>query len=102
MIPGALARSKFQVADRVGYTYSFQNSSPKILIIKSSEPKSEYEAEAGVDMKLGGKDHGKTSFYLKGEVKDKNGNYVKGKVSKEEGDDGYDCEMKAGKKKEMK
>ena len=47
-------------------------------------------------------DHGKSSTYFEGEVKDKSGNYAKGKVSKEAGDDGYDCEVKAGKEKKNK
>lgn len=75
-----------------------QNAHPKILIIKSDDS-TEYRGEAGVDIRLGGKDHGKSSFYFEGEVKDKDGNYAKGKVSKEKGDDGYDCEVRAGKEK---
>ncbi len=78
-----------------------QNSTPKILIIKSDDS-TEYKVEGGYKWKLGGKDHGKSSAYFEGEVKDKNGNYAKGKVSKENGDDGYDCEVKAGKEKKKK
>lgn len=78
-----------------------RNSTPKILIIKSDDS-TEYKVEGGVQWKLGGKDHGKSSSYLEGEVKDKNGNYAKGKVSKEKGGDGYDCEVKAGKEKKKK
>ena len=80
---------------------------PKILIIKDKSNKSsdrlpEYEVEVGGSMKLGGKDHGKFSGYIGGEVKDKNGNYAKGKISKEKGSDGYDCDVKAGKEKKKK
>lgn len=76
---------------------------PHILIIKNeSEGSTEYRAEMGVKWKLGGKDHGKSSGYVEGEVKDKHGNYAKGKVSKESGDDGYDCEVKGGKEKKNK
>lgn len=78
-----------------------QNSTPKILIIKSDDSK-EYKVEGGYSWRLGGKDHGKSSSYFEGEVKDKNGNYAKGRVSKEKGDDGYDCEVKAGKEKKKK
>lgn len=82
-----------------------RNSSPKILIIKHDKNKeggSEYKAKAGVEMKLGGKDHGKTSLYFEGEIKDKDGNYLKGKASKEKGDDGYNCELEAGTEKKKK
>lgn len=77
-----------------------QHSTPKILVIKhNSDDSVDYEVKAGVKMRLGGKDHGKTSGYVEAEVKDKGGNYAKGKASKESGDDGYDYEIEAGKKK---
>ncbi len=78
-----------------------RNSTLKILIIKSDDS-TEYRVEGGAKWKLGGPDHGKSSTYLEGEVKDKNGNYAQGKVSKEKGDAGYDCEVKAGKEKKKK
>ena len=81
------------------------HSSPKILIIKHSKNKSndsEYRVKGGVEMKLGGKDHGKTSLYFEGEIKDKDGNYAKGRVSKEKESDGYDCRVEAGKEKTKK
>ncbi len=78
-----------------------QHSTCKILIIKSNDS-SEYEIRGGIDFKLGGKDHGKSSVYVEGQVKDKNGNYVKGKVSREKEDDGCQCQVEAGKKKEKK
>ncbi|GEM_PF-5795713 len=80
-------------------SYSLQNSSPKILIIKHKD-KSKHKVEVGVDVKLGGKEHGKPTFYFEGELKDKNGNYANAKVSKEKNDDGYDCELKVGTEKE--
>lgn len=86
-------------------THPFRNSSAKILIIKHSKNKSndsEYSVKGGVEMKLGGKDHGKTSLYFEGEVKDKDGNYAKGRVSKEKESDGYDCGVEAGKEKKKK
>lgn len=79
------------------------HSSPKILIIKhKSDDSSEYKFEGGVKMKLGGKDHGKSSTYFEGEIKDKDGNYAKGRISKEREDDGYECDVKAGKEKKNK
>jgi len=77
-----------------------QNLTPKILIIRSGN--SEYSARGGVDFKLGGKDHGKFSLYVEGEIKDKEGNYAKGKISKEKGSDGYDCNIEGGKEKKKK
>jgi hypothetical protein len=83
--------------------HPIQDSSPKILIIKSgnrgSDDSLEYKLEVGRQWKFGGKDHGKSSSYFEGEIKDRNGNYAKGKVSKEEDDDGYDCNIKAGREK---
>lgn len=76
--------------------YPSRNSIPKILIIKH---KKEYEAKGGVEIQLGGKNHGKTSLFFEGTVKDKDG-YVKGKVSKENKDDGCKVGLEAGKKKE--
>lgn len=81
-------------------TSTSQNSTPKILIIKSDD--SEYSVKGGVDIRLGGKDHGKASAYFEGEVKDKDGNYAKGKISKEKGSDGYDCNVEGGKEKKKK
>jgi hypothetical protein len=82
-------------------TYPLRNSAPKILIIKSDDS-TEYKVEGGYKWKLGGSDHGKSSAYFQGEIKDKNGNYAQGKVSREKGEDGYDCELKAGKEKKKK
>lgn len=81
--------------------YRSGRSSPKILIIRNDDS-TDYRTEAGVRMRLGGKDHGKISGYVEGEVKDKNGNYAQGKVSKESDEDGYDCDVKAGKDKKKK
>lgn len=79
------------------------HSTPNVLIIKNkSNDSPEYEVEGGVKMKLGGKDHGKVSGYVGGQIKDKKGNYASGKVTKEKGDDGYECEVNAGKVKKNK
>ena len=73
-----------------------RNTIPKILIIKSEK---EYEAKAGVEVKIGGKNHGDTSVFFEGSVKDKD-SYFKGKVSKESKDDGCKVGIETGKKKE--
>ena len=89
---------------RAGYA---ENSKPRILIVKRDKhdkhdkDSSEYKTEGGVRWHLGGKDHGKFEAYVEGEVKDKNGNYAKGKVSKDE-DGEYDCDVKGGKEKKRK
>jgi hypothetical protein len=86
-------------------SHHMQGSSPKVLIIKNhkkSEDSSDYKVEIGRSWKLGGKDHGKSSGYVEGQVKDKNGNYASGKVAKEEDDDGYSVDVKAGKEKKHK
>jgi hypothetical protein len=81
-------------------TFPSLHSSPKILIIKhKSDDSSEYKLKGGVKMKLGGKDHGKISGYVEGEIKDKKGNYAGAKVSKEKEDDGYECDLNAGTEK---
>jgi hypothetical protein len=81
-----------------------QNSSPKILIIKNekySQCSTEYKTEAGVTLKLGGPDHGKVSAYVKGKVQDDSGNYFKGKIVKEEGDNVYLLDAQAGTEKKQ-
>ena len=77
-----------------------RNSAPTILLIghKSKESR-EYSGSAGVNVKIGGKKHGQVSLFAEGKVKDKNGNYYQGKISKEKKDDGYNINMEAGKKK---
>ncbi|MBS0651705.1 MAG: hypothetical protein JSR93_11140 [Verrucomicrobia bacterium] len=101
---GSIPISTIHVPSRLLYsTAASQNSSLQILIIKhKSDGSSEYKFEGGVKWKLGGEDHGKSSAYVEGEVKDKDGTYAKGKISKENGDNGYDCEVKADKEKKNK
>jgi hypothetical protein len=79
--------------------YPSQNSVPRMLIIKHKGDSSEYEGKVGANVKLGGKDHGKASLFFEGKVKDKNGGYLKGKISKEQDDDGCNVGVEVGKKK---
>lgn len=77
------------------------NSTPRVLIIKNKS-KDEYRVKGGATVKLGGKDHGKVSLFLEGEVEDEKGNHARAKVSKEDGEDGYTLDVEAGKKSEKK
>jgi hypothetical protein len=99
-----MPRASVHPRSRLFYqTQHSQHTTPQILIVKNkSNSSAEYEVQGEIKMKLGGKDHGKVSGHIKGGVRDNKGNYAGAKISKEQGDDGYECGVEGGKKKEIR